>query len=311
MREERAQQLGHNLLVASRAGVPISYCSRCAAHGTWRWSKLLDACPRTPPTAQGQRWLHITKTTGEAPMQLSRGQKARLGTTTRKKARNPLKNKIVKACTEHHDPLRNKAYADSTDKSNWRPTLRPPKIVKPTKAAKANETQLDDAMDGTPDEHHTEINAAQVDAPDEDRFMAAEIFEELQCEECQATILDTDRECAACGSARSSASFAAPPFAAAQQDARPRCDQAFDRQEAEDERSSIFKFTEYPGPERQRQQPGRHPAGTTADRYLPTPGETAAAHMRPCQPAGHCQHGCAYGPWRCLRSPGRCTSPTC
>jgi len=128
-REERAQQLGHNLSIASRAGVPITYCSRCAAHGTWRWSKLLDTCPRTPSSFQGQRWLHITKSTGEAPMQLSKGQKARLGTTTRKKARNVLKTKVVKSCSDHRDPLRNKVYADSNDKSNWRPFLRPSKTA--------------------------------------------------------------------------------------------------------------------------------------------------------------------------------------
>ena len=95
----------------------MTFCTRCAAHGTWRWNKLLDVCPSTPPTAQGQRWLHTTMTTGEAPVQLSSNQKAT----------NPPKVKVTNTRTGHTDPLKTKAFADSADKSSWQPCMRPPK----------------------------------------------------------------------------------------------------------------------------------------------------------------------------------------
>jgi len=200
LREVRAQQLGHNLATARRAGVPITYCTKCAAHGTWRWNKLLDTCQNTPATVQGQLWLHATKTTGVAPVQLSPKQRAKFDKPVRKKAPNLTKNKGGMKGVGHTDPLKNKIYADAADKANWQPCLR--FISRPSRSAQKGKHIA-----------HEEASNAQVNPNlaegEECRFPATtgadrleDAYDETQCASCQNTILDTDASCSICGASR-------------------------------------------------------------------------------------------------------------
>ena len=213
-REMKAFQLGHDLAACSRAGTKLTYCRACGAHGSWRWNLLLSPCTMTPKSAQGQMWLHKVKTTGTAPVQLSRKQGA--GTQKRAKRKTPKKSPALSSRPEKsnfHDPLRNKAHADADTKAKWAPGLklnmpRPsydldsqllaaagaePALAQSTRRTLSTNGEQAQTADGDPERGPA--------CPDE---QDAPALAETSCEGCAATILDTDVACANCGRPRPS-----------------------------------------------------------------------------------------------------------
>jgi len=213
-REMRAYDLGHDLVACTRANAPMTLCRKCGAHGSWRWQKLLDPCPSTPPTTQVQEWLRKTLKTGQAPYQLSTRQAQSHGAAQpakHSKRRKPRKK--IPVTPKGLDALRNKLHATEADKANWNPRLcygaGPETAPKPDRKERpvTTDLNLDNPVHGEQDGAHRRSPDAQpvqnvrpspkADASNEDALDQA--MPEVECDVCLATLLETDHACAACG----------------------------------------------------------------------------------------------------------------
>jgi len=213
-REMRAYDLGHDLVACTRANAPMTLCRKCGAHGSWRWQKLLDPCPSTPPATQVQEWLRKTLKTGQAPYQLSTRQAQSHGAAQpakHSKRRKPRKK--IPVTPKGLDALRNKLHATEADKANWNPRLcygaGPETAPKPDRKERpvTTDLNLDNPVHGEQDGAHRRSPDAQpvqnvrpspkADASNEDALDQA--MPEVECDVCLATLLETDHACAACG----------------------------------------------------------------------------------------------------------------
>jgi len=137
---------------------------------------------------QAQRWLFITRSSGEAPIQYSKAQKARLGTATRKKARNATRARAATPTVEHHDALRNKVFADVADKNSWKPFLRPNKSTEVHKLTKPEVQNGDLNNDSTQRRGDTDLCLGQaVEEKDERQYSETAIIEEPKADKGLST----------------------------------------------------------------------------------------------------------------------------
>jgi len=206
LREERARDLGHDLAVCSRAGTPITYCRKCAAHGSWRRDKLLELCRLRPSGKQAKSWLCKALTGAKLPLQPSKQQAARAGKTTRPQiSRNKPPGPTPRARAVTADPLRNKLWTELEDRRLREPWLRPLPAAKNKtwKAQEEVEEVADDASPRLKDTTGSDVGpTTAMAAPDSHDGAGDEPQDEMQCEHCLSTILATDLGCSTCGRAR-------------------------------------------------------------------------------------------------------------
>ena len=228
----KAEELGHCLATTERSGVTVVYCQHCAAHGSWRWQKLLETCKETPPNAQSRAWLKKVERGAEVPLQLSARQ-ARLAGKIKTDVKHRAKRRVQKATEPASvvvaNPLKNKRTAELATKKRWEAKLRrnEPTATKSRSAsakapshepADAHRLDARDGCEGTPEEGvcvaaevHEQVpqdppegqGAAGDRHPDaQDAMENQTILEEMDCPKCLSNILDSDLACSYCGWAR-------------------------------------------------------------------------------------------------------------